>query len=195
MTKTRPPNPERGFVLVTSLIFLVVITLLAVSAMNSATLQERMASNQRDKSQARQASDATLRQAEMLLGQSVFNTYQVPGKTYGTADSNKPYTAGVLRLWKQDSMFSTVRPDDSLGFLETATWTDGVGYSSYTASPSMPDTRFYVEEAKDKFQARDLNPDTRASADGGVVYRITARSQGKNPAAISVTQSFYEKRY
>ena len=41
----RPPHAQQGAVLITSLIFLVILTMLAVSSMSTNTLEERMAAN------------------------------------------------------------------------------------------------------------------------------------------------------
>ncbi len=58
---------ERGSALILSLIFLVIMTLIAVSAMRDTTLQERMAGNLRDRSLAFQAAEASLRDGETWL--------------------------------------------------------------------------------------------------------------------------------
>lgn len=66
-----------------SLIFLVLLTLLAVSAMHGTILQERMAGNTRDRMLAFQATEAALRSAETTLGNSGLPSgtgiYMVPG--------------------------------------------------------------------------------------------------------------------
>ncbi len=64
----RSPNPrQQGSALVISLVFLVVMTLIAVGAMRDTTLQERMAGNLRDRSLAFQAAEAALREGENWL--------------------------------------------------------------------------------------------------------------------------------
>lgn len=61
---------ERGFALVSSLMFLVVLTIFAVSSMGTNALEEKMLGFSRDRQIALQAADAALRDAEryMLLG-------------------------------------------------------------------------------------------------------------------------------
>lgn len=58
---------ERGAALVVGLVFLLVMTLIGVTAMQSTTLQERMAGNTRDRHLAFQASEAALRAGEQWL--------------------------------------------------------------------------------------------------------------------------------
>lgn len=61
------PQRQNGAILVVSLLLLLVMTALALSASNSTRLQERMAGNARDVELAFQGSEAGLRQAEFDL--------------------------------------------------------------------------------------------------------------------------------
>ena len=63
----RTLSRQRGSALILSLVFLVIMTLIAVSAMRDTTLQERMAGNLRDRSLAFQAAEASLRDGEVWL--------------------------------------------------------------------------------------------------------------------------------
>ena len=191
-----PGTRQNGFVLVTSLIFLVLITLLAVSAINSSTLQERMASNQREKSRARQAADAALRRGELLLQDSKFDTPQAPGTTVAVnAPSDSKDSDGTisLKIWYRTSMIEDDdKKDQPDAFLDESTWGNGKPLT-YVLDAAMPPVEYYVEDYD--CVARDLNPDSKAVCDGAMLYRITSRSKGQNPAAVAVTQSLYEKNY
>lgn len=198
---------QRGFVLITSLVFLVVITLLAVTAINRSTLQERMASNMRDQSRDRQAADAALREAERRLSDPVFNTYQAAGSSYTLSDDynsnpNDPETltlssAGLFNNSEGDTS------DDNAAYLNSSNWSGGATYDvlAAVADPdgkvdlslqNPPDVKYYVQPGT--FAGRDLNPDTAAVADGTAYYRITARAAHGDRAAV-VTQSTYAKHY
>ena len=201
-------HQQRGFVLITGLIFLIVITLLALSSLGSTTLQERMASNLREQSRALQAADAALRDGEARLAQ--FTLYQPAGDNYvydpTPGYTPKPDDAVTWRLWRADGPLTAADNDD--GFLDPAAWglaDDGTPlkddgsprpdeYSppfdtSLTAAPQL-----YIEET-DNFQPQDLNPDTAATGRGAFIYRVTSRAQGGNAAAVAITQSQYLKRY
>ncbi len=54
-------NRQRGFVLITSLIFLVVMTLLAATAIRRSTLGEKLSNNMREQNLAFQAAEVALR--------------------------------------------------------------------------------------------------------------------------------------
>jgi type IV pilus assembly protein PilX len=190
-----PRRSQNGFVLVTSLIFLVVITLLAVSAINSSTLQERMASNQREKSRARQAADAALRRGELVLEDTVFDTLQKPGSTVIVDTPADTENGGTLRvrIWRRGEMIEdTDEQDNPEAFLDDSTWADDKPLT-YKLEDLLDPVDYFVEDYD--CIARDLNPDSKAVCDGSMLYRVTARARGKNPAAVAVTQSIYEKNY
>ena len=66
----RSTGRERGAVLIVALVFLVIMTVLGVTAMRTTTLQERMAGNVRDSNLAFQSAEAALREGEQFLQQA-----------------------------------------------------------------------------------------------------------------------------
>lgn len=66
---------QRGAVLIISLIFLLVLTLIGVSAMQGTTMQERMSANMQDRNVAFQASEAALRAGEDWLQQNEYKEH------------------------------------------------------------------------------------------------------------------------
>ena len=191
---------SRGFVLVTSLIFLVIITMLTLSAMNSSTLQERMASNQREKSRARQAADAALREGETILRSPAFDTLPAFYDCAPTGGGDGAGTASALRVCIENSMLpssdSSARPAAD-AFLAETIWGNSAVAIDTDSGFDVGDrpVKFFVEAMQYQFNGADLDPDRAAVGDGGVYYRITARAHGQNPSAIAVTQSIYEKNY
>lgn len=65
---------QRGIVLVTSLIFLLVLTLIGVTAMQGTTMQERMSGNMQDRNVAFQAAEVALRAGEGWLQENEYDT-------------------------------------------------------------------------------------------------------------------------
>lgn len=200
---------QRGFVLITSLVFLVVITLLAVTAMNRSTLQERMASNMRDQSRDRQAADAALREAEIRLSDSAFNSYKATGSPISLLDnySDQPDNTQTLILSSSDLFTNkdsdSDTSDHNTAYLNPSNWSNGAPYNVLSVLSNQddktglslqgaPTVKYYVQPAA--FSGRDLNPNTAAVADGTVYYRITARATQGDRAAV-VTQSTYAKHY
>lgn len=76
------PCAQRGIVLLTGLIFLVVLTLLGTSALQGTLLEERMAGNLRDETAAFQAAEAALRSAEVFLQQAALPAFDGSGGLY-----------------------------------------------------------------------------------------------------------------
>ena len=60
----RPGRRQRGAALLTGLIFMVILTLLGITAARMAGLEEKMSGNMRDRSLAMQAAEMALRDAE-----------------------------------------------------------------------------------------------------------------------------------
>jgi len=58
---------QQGVVLVVTLIFLVILTLIGVTAMRSTIMEEKMAGNMRDRSLAFQAAESALRDSENFI--------------------------------------------------------------------------------------------------------------------------------
>jgi len=61
------PSSQRGAILIVTLVMLLLLTLLALGSMRGTTLEERMAGNLRDESQAFQAAEMAQRAAETQL--------------------------------------------------------------------------------------------------------------------------------
>ncbi|WP_298621679.1 PilX N-terminal domain-containing pilus assembly protein [uncultured Zoogloea sp.] len=61
-----PHHAQGGMVLVASMMILIIITLLGLSAMRSAGLEERMSGNQYDQNYVFEAAEAALREAEIV---------------------------------------------------------------------------------------------------------------------------------
>jgi type IV pilus assembly protein PilX len=184
--KTHMPLPilkrrENGAVLIIGLIFLVVLTLLVVSALRTATLEERMAGNTRNQQVAFQAAEAVLREA----GATIFNgapfdpwdpSAFVSGNAGGCSNGlcGKP-TAGTER-WK------------------TITWDSQTLTRSFTNAgalisnvPTQP--RYFIEM---------ITPPSRTGAstnnqceDG--VFNLTARGIGPNGAEAFVQATYKVK--
>lgn len=183
-------NRQDGFILVTSLIFLVVLTLLAVSAINSSTLQERMAANQREKARALDAADSALRHVETVLASGDFrecNAVMNPGVSSNSASASgcDDAASGLTVIAAHAS-----NEDSATYYFSDGFWSQ-TGVSTYQlpgdTSTSGLNVQYVVEYVRQ--QANDLNP---GSAGSTVLFRITARARGRSPASRAVVQSIYQ---
>ena len=90
MNLPQTPSAHRGMVLVVSLIFLVLLTLLGVAAMSTTSLQEKMAGNTKDQNLAFQSAETALAAAEntinaMIVKPAVDEAAGIYLSTTGTA--------------------------------------------------------------------------------------------------------------
>ena len=100
---------QSGVALVTGLIFMVVLTIIVISALRSATLEERMAANARNRQVALQAAEAVLRDAETtLLAAAPFDPFTPASFTVDCTNGfcNKPAT-GTTPRWQTIDWSST----------------------------------------------------------------------------------------
>ncbi|WP_296752315.1 PilX N-terminal domain-containing pilus assembly protein [Thiobacillus sp.] len=166
-------HKESGAVLITGLIFMVVLTIIVISALRSATLEERMAANARNRQLALQAAEAVLRDAETaLFAAAPFDPFTpasfTPGCTNGLC--RKP-VAGDPPRW------------------QTIDWNDaGVtrsfasGTSNLSGVAGQP--RYFVEIMN-----------TPVLGGGGgicpkILFRITARGVGMDNSTVFVQTMF-----
>ena len=164
---------QSGIVLITGLIFMVVLTLIVLALMRSATLEERMASNARDRQLALQAAEAVLRDARETLFPasgafgSPIDPFDPGGFTSGCGNGLCSPPAGGTPRWKTVSWTDTGA---------TRTFAVPANYS-LTGIASPP--RYVVEVL---------------GAEGGqppkicpkILFRVTARGVGRDSATVFV---------
>lgn len=184
-----------GFVLIASLLFLIVLTLLGVSSMSTVGLQERMASNLKEKERATEAAETANRGAELLLAE-----YPPAGVIDEIPVTGSPGPTGVWNLG--GPIGGTAQPVSS--FSIDANWAVAAQFAAppfdtnnligtgaanlYFAKP-----RSYTEEFL--FQPYSLSSEDLAAGAGYFYYRVTGRGFGGNDTAQSVVQSTYLRRF
>jgi type IV pilus assembly protein PilX len=173
---------QSGAVLMVSLIILLIMTLIGLSAMRSTTLEERMAGNSRNEESAFQAGEAALREGEdMILGFA-----QEPVATSdGTNDVWKldapdPDTTNAIAWWKESD--------------RDKTWWDANGEAYGGSLTDVGSTPRYLAEAAD-FVKDSLNVGLQQDETGKAFYRVTAHGTGGNDLARTLLQSTYARRY
>ena len=163
----RMRNTESGAVLVIALIFLLVLTLLGITATSTSTMQERMAGNLRDNNLAFQSAEAALRDGEELLQQAT-----IP--VFGGVN-------GLLPLQSGSSQASFWNAWDWPGNSRTAPAVAGTA-----AAPQ------YVVEELPPVPAEGDSLRFGALPDVGF-YRVTARAVGGTTDAVSILQITYRR--
>lgn len=164
---TLRPKQQQGVALIVVLVMLLIITLVGVSAMQSTTLQERMAGNLRDQTLAFNMSEAALRDAEVYLQQNSI------GKFDGSSTGLFYSSANNVPDWSNAS---------------TTSWVVRSG----TVSEVVQQPDYIIEELPPVYDTTQS-----ASADTPLqeppIYRITARGYGSTDGSSTVLQTTFRR--
>lgn len=178
----RRRDPQRGFVLIAALIFMIVLTLLQLGLANSTTSEEKMARNFRDSSISFQSAEAALRDAEL----HVSGAYQWP---YAILNSNA-FTA-VCTNGLCDSTGTVLRLDNLDFYGTTGLGANSVPIGTITGSPAI----LGLSTANQPRYMIETICTVLGSLSGGgscnKVYRITAQARGRFPNTRVTLQAIY----
>ena len=164
---------QRGVVLITSLILLLVTALLALYMFGGFIQDEKISGNTREKARAVDAAYAALNQAEFWLGQPN-NAYAgdwVTGASCSTSSSEPVICSNALD--NPTALPWSVGVTPTLGAM-TISAEGGVG--TYATG-----TRYHIEYLG-----------TVGSNPGAGMYRVTSTASGGNAAAVAVQQAVFQ---
>lgn len=171
---------QRGAILVTSLLLLLILTVLGIAMMRMTNLQERMAGNTRDMNVALQAAEAGLRDGERRIAAQV------------GLPAIQSFTLAP------DCLFCTDLPVDidnpsSFNWAANAIEFGVAGVRDFNQEGApAEDPRFKIEHtayvSDDLLQGQD--PPT-----GRDIFTVSARSTGASGNANTVLQSTYARRF
>ncbi|MBW8760226.1 MAG: pilus assembly protein PilX [Burkholderiales bacterium] len=182
-TSTRRPagarRPEQGFVLVTGLLFLVVVTLLGIALFRSSGLMERVAANTRDKQRAFETAQAALQYGEWWLGQTATATKSACNSTTGKTTSAIHVCSETLSA-SRDTIAALAWKDNAFTYQQpnlTAAAGGGLNGNdiNYQALPGV-----YIEDL-------GLMKDGKSE-----LYQLTAYGYGGNADTSSVVRSTFK---
>jgi type IV pilus assembly protein PilX len=165
---------ERGAVLVVGLVFLLLMTLIGVTAYSVATQEERMAGNTRDRLRAFEAAEQALRECERYLGGPLPPLFSADG----SADRGMYEAPDVDRSPPEREKWETIAWDT-----EPSRRLDGV--AEVAEQP-----RCIVQRLA---RARSSDGSLRAEAapSPAFAYQVTGRGVGVNRGTVVVLQSTF----
>ncbi len=176
-------NRQRGAVLVVSLVFLVIMTLLGVSAMRSTILEERMAGNLRDNRLAFEAAEAGLREAEGALKNLSESDFS------GSSDGLYDYEHAEAPAWHEENAF-----DDSITYGDYGAEEIIVSYeeggTGKNINEGFEQPRYFIERQR-PVPGAGSSLETNQPITGDEMYRITVQGTGGSSRAMVVLQSTY----
>lgn len=178
---------QRGAVLIVSMLLLLVVTILALSAGQSTRMQERMASSQRNYDLAFQSAEAGLRAGERMLDSPTMAAPPLPCSTPPCQVYERGYLNNVVSYEDQ-------------AYQPRTWWTTNA--RSYDPSPDLiggseglagEDPQYYVEEIEEVPDALSIPPN--GPPPSRVYYRVVARGEGGTANMSAVLHSTYARRF
>lgn len=175
---------EHGATLIFSLVILLVLTIVGLTAMQNSTLQEKIAGNLRDKEFSFQVAETVLREAEDWVESQDSRTEPDDNCT---VDDNTP-ECFVFILGSHDPVGGW--PNDARQTVQT--------FQDISETPE-----FFTEEVEmigDVFvEDRDTLTLGHGTSEGSDIektrYRVTSRSVGGTTSTVSKVQTFYIRRF
>lgn len=172
------PHRQRGAVLVVSMLLLLVMTVLALTASQATQMEERMAGNTRDLDLAFQASEAGVRGAEMRIDSviapkrrgSLICAQRNACDAVGRADSNQDYSHAAQPWWNDNAYALTQRPTDL-----------------------QREPQYVIEQWADVPDT--LTTGSSMQKSGTIYYVVAARALGPTETAVSIIETSYAVRY
>lgn len=188
MSKQRLQHNQRGAVLLVSLIFLLVLTVVGSSSIKSVTLEERMVSNMHDATLSFQAAESGLRDCEEWFHTVIHRV---------EATSNN----GQNPIWEKDKVADQSSDPDR--------WWESFAFWETIGTPYDPDTDLTSYDAgKGKIASNprcireyittevdSLDDGSFLQQEGWSLYRISAAAPGADPNTVTVVSSDYYTRH
>jgi type IV pilus assembly protein PilX len=174
-------SSQRGMVLVSSLLLLVVVTILAIGMFRSFGLDEKIAGNTREKQRALQAAVSAQQYAEWWLS---------VGNAINLVSCSGPYlvTTGVPIC--TNTLASVVGSSANIAVLpwKVAGVATQVGYTPPNMTLAAGSTMYYAMPA---FYISYLGTGTGSNGSPGILFQIDAAGYGGSPSTAAVVESTY----
>lgn len=164
---------QRGIVLVISLIMLLVMTLIGVSAMNASMVAEKMAGNSRDVELAFQAAETGLRYGETWIANQIAEP---------EAKAN-----GSSQVWTLEGIGTGITTKNQAWWM-----TNAVAYTSAISNVKTA-PRIVIEYTA--FVPDDLLVGSGNGSEGLTYYRVTSRGTGGSDQSRVLLQSTTARRF
>ncbi len=209
MTPNMRSKPVKGFALLPTVVVLLVLTLLAIASLRSATLLEKMSGNERDAMLASQAAEAALRDAERDLDNVLANGLkanqacgnpQVCRSVYALPNANHPspadfftetpaYTCSYGICYAPVSNFEAYFASPVWATAAMAAPSKYATYGQFTGAANFPGV------AQQPIYWVEVLTGTNSAAPGAadrIIYRITAKGVGRSAGTVAYLQSVFD---
>jgi len=169
---------QRGAILVTSMLLLLVLTIIGVTVMQMSRMQERMSGNSRDVNLAFQAAEGALRAAEQFIGDQEIRPITCSGADAGTCP--------VIAEGTVDG--TTANQDEDWWEEKGQTYDQAEMDGLNTAPTAVIEELGFVRTDGGVVMGQD-------PPDGRDFYQVTSRSTGGSGLAEIVLQSTFTRKF
>ncbi|MCB1751740.1 MAG: pilus assembly protein PilX [Gammaproteobacteria bacterium] len=176
---------QRGAVMITALMILLLMTIFGISTMDTNILEEKMAGNMRDRNTAFQAAESALRAAETWIAAqtSMPDVRDI---------SNSSDTSPLWELTSPDAQYPNITNSTPWWDERDASWwaSKGVVLSGSNLLPGVAAQPAYIIE---KLPPSTESLEAAQSLDTSDIYlQVTARGVGGTASTVVVLQSVYK---
>jgi type IV pilus assembly protein PilX len=188
--KRRRPSDQRGVALIVSVLLMLLISLLGLTAMRSNNLDERMAFNQRDRQVAFQAAEAALRDGEQYVATNKNSLFAplMEANFSATCETGVCRSAVASPKWAQLSEAEwTSTAAAVVGSTASRTLVYGAASGAAAIAGVSAPPRFFVE-----YQGTNEPIDVGMPCVAN--FLISARGNGNNAATLVTLQSVFRLR-
>ena len=175
MQTHQQPFAQSGMVIIVGLIFLMILTLIGISAMNSTALSEKLTQNLRDSTAAFGAAEASMSDGEAWL------QAQVAAPTAVTTCTSSP-----CNVWASNTL-------GTIYTQPTSWWLARAKTFSSTLYGVVAQPQYIIEFHS--FVPYELSPDSFGKGQGYYYYRVNARGTGATSNAQVNLQSIYVTQF
>jgi len=176
---------QHGAALITSLIILLVLTVLGVSAMSTSSLEELMAGNLRDQNLSFQAAEAAIKDGERYID----SWGGTPPSATSSGTNSGVYTRDEFGLYELSAFDTTNVWNNAVATTFGAD--TGIAISNLGDVATLP---MYIIEEED-FVAKDASFKAQTQREGAYYYRVTARGVGASSNAVTLLQTTVARRF
>jgi type IV pilus assembly protein PilX len=190
---TPVPHREQGFVLAMTLVFLLLLTIIGVTAMNTTSLEEKMAHNVKDKNLSLDAAESALRLAENYLKSYEYRILN-PNPSSGDTSDGLHYSVGYTgtQLWRPEA--GTWASSDVQEYPSVPGGGPAISGGFINPKPYADDPDYFIEQITGQEKCAPEGS-LRVDAPGNcTTFLITARGVGGTDMAVSMIQATFKKK-
>jgi type IV pilus assembly protein PilX len=193
------PRPQRGFVLIIALLFLVMITILALAGAQTSLFGERIAGNERDRMIALQAAEAAMRDAERDLRRLDYTGKACTPGQFGCVPAEQIGPDAFTESCVNGRCRTATVPAEDI-WRVSALVNNAIPFGKYTKAPKFEvngtalgtQPKYLIETTPRAFEGRrNAQGVSTKSSNLSDVYRIYAFGYGQNSNTVVVLESLF----